>query len=157
MAKSEETSYFAQGPTNVGFECHGNIPIGVGVIGKECGVLGQSHEYADTFSKDTRNGSGGTGVFGRGISSGVEGEGVFRGVYGKGAPEGYGQGALQDTGNKELTTGVLGEGYNRCPGIVGLCFSTIDRSNLGDRSGVIGASNANSIVDSKNKRNAGAG
>jgi hypothetical protein len=52
MAKSEETRYFAQGPTDgwPGFECYGNISIGVGVIGSKCGVFRQSEDYAGKFS-----------------------------------------------------------------------------------------------------------
>jgi hypothetical protein len=153
MAKSEETRYFAQGPTDgwPGFECYGNISIGVGVIGSKCGVFRQSEDYAGKFSSltDTTSARSSTGVHGRGIDNGTLGEGTLRGVYGIGTPEAE---ADSETGSA-YTTGVLGVGERQCPGVVGLCFST-DRDtsedpkkevSLGNKSGVIGASNANSL------------
>jgi hypothetical protein len=76
-------SFNADQSTAVSFETVGDaigaVDIGVGVIGKQCGVHGETKGA----SLGTRVVPHETGVHGRGLSNGVAGEGE-RGVYGQG-------------------------------------------------------------------------
>jgi hypothetical protein len=123
------------GTTDVAFETKldGNINIGVGVVGTECGVYGQSRDYQQAFHTSTRDANGGAGVVGRGNIYGVFGESLERGVFGKGS-----------------STGVFGEGHRNSPGVVGLCFlkDEVRADFFGVAGpGVLGVSNANSRPD----------
>jgi len=130
------------GKTQVAFETKldGNIEIGVGVVGTQCGVFGQDREYQQTFSTTTRDGDA-AGVVGYGIPYGVVGKSLKLGVFGKVAPP--------DSGGmmtKDQAAGVLGEGFDNSYGVVGLCFrgASEEDPTFGSSIGVLGVSNAKS-------------
>jgi hypothetical protein len=122
----------------------GQVEIGVGVIGKTCGVHGESAGN----SMGTREGvPDGTGVHGRGELKGVYGDGPI-GVFGAGTEGVYGRGQNQQ--NLENTTGVLGQGFEEGFGVTGVTFASDREGKLGHRAGIIGVSNADSERDHDN-------